>query len=553
MGRLLFKICGLREISFRSVLQCTLKEAVIPRIRQNNLHNLSGRATGADQKNVTSDPRSKLFYEIVAKTMAQREKRYLTDPNAQLTFYMMRKMRRVCEEIDDAAPMPQNAQISTPQPPPILNSSVEMCEMQRQLGTHITMPVVENLIGEMSCGPLTTEKQTESIVIMDDVPPRGNGIDPGDTLLHAEEMLRIPLEDLVDKPCGATDNSDDISQEALWSDDEESQNGHPGNGSASFVDNVRDRRFLAKSIKISTEKDPNEILLMTLKHALSNNDSVTAIVGLCQMINSICDQEILPETRYMFDKLWSVRYPYMIPAPKPRTVEHTLASAQKALTTGKAQDGVVTVSPLFKLNGFDPIWGFSPEYMHFQLCGNVKQFTEEIISTLSPSEFELVNRLIVEIRAPNQLCRLSKSLQFKSEYKCKDWENFALYYSIPVWSAVLKKPEDKKRLKHWSKLVKSLYMSLGTDITYEDLNTINTLNHEFVKDIPRYLGFVGCPEWEQKWEAEKKIQNIQIIQADVTVYKSSQLSPVFAVASNLMESNRQLLFSEQLSSNSCKY
>ncbi|KAJ8665143.1 hypothetical protein QAD02_006805 [Eretmocerus hayati] len=341
MGRLLFKICGLREISFRSVLQCTLKEAVIPRIRQNNLHNLSGRATGADQKNVTSDPRSKLFYEIVAKTMAQREKRYLTDPNAQLTFYMMRKMRRVCEEIDDAAPMPQNAQVSTPQPPPILNSSVEMCEMQRQLGTHITMPVVENLIGEMSCGPLTTEKQTESIVIMDDVPPRGNGIDPGDTLLHAEEMLSIPLEDLVDKPCGATDNSDDISQEALWSDDEESQNGHPG----------------------------------------------------------------------------SVRYPYMIPAPKPRTVEHTLASAQKALTTGKAQDGVVTVSPLFKLNGFDPIWGFSPEYMHFQLCGNVKQFTEEIISTLSPSEFELVNRLIVEIRAPNQLCRLSKSLQFKSEYK----------------------------------------------------------------------------------------------------------------------------------------
>ncbi|KAJ8669267.1 hypothetical protein QAD02_000526 [Eretmocerus hayati] len=157
-----------------------------------------------------------------------------------------------------------------------------------------------------------------------------------------------------------------------------------------------------------------ELLTMRLYPLCAPVDTMARFVmnGTCQC-TGYCGCDWCLEEGEHFEG--SVRYPYLIPAPEPRTVEHTLASAQKALETGKAVDGVVTLSPLLKLNGFEPIWGFAPEYMHFQLCGNVKQFTEEIISTLSPAEFELVNRLIMEIRAPNQLCRLSKSLQYKSE------------------------------------------------------------------------------------------------------------------------------------------
>ena len=41
----------------------------------------------------------------------------------------------------------------------------------------------------------------------------------------------------------------------------------------------------------------------TLKFSLRNNHTFTSLTGLGQIINSICGKQVLPDTRYMIDKL----------------------------------------------------------------------------------------------------------------------------------------------------------------------------------------------------------------------------------------------------------
>ena len=54
---------------------------------------------------------------------------------------------------------------------------------------------------------------------------------------------------------------------------------------------------------ISVEKTPAELLLIALKHCVRNKQSFSAIIGQLQLINQICGEKIVPETRYMIDKL----------------------------------------------------------------------------------------------------------------------------------------------------------------------------------------------------------------------------------------------------------
>ncbi|KAJ8682484.1 hypothetical protein QAD02_018276 [Eretmocerus hayati] len=190
MERLISKIRSFRGItSFKLTEQWTLSSAVTPRSR---IRYITLRQLPGEQKTVSSFRRLKLYKEIVAETMANREKRYLTDPNAQPTFHVGNKMHRASEKIDAVSASP-NTQMSI-SVPPIPNPFEGMCEMQRSFETQTTMPIVENLIGVMSCEPATTTDQAEAIANMNDVPLDGNGIDPCKMLDHAEDTLHIPLK-----------------------------------------------------------------------------------------------------------------------------------------------------------------------------------------------------------------------------------------------------------------------------------------------------------------------------------------------------------------------
>lgn len=179
----------------------------------------------------------------------------------------------------------------------------------------------------------------------------------------------------------------------------------------------------------------------------------------------------------------SMRYPYEDPPAPERTHASTIEYAKQAVSSGKPVCGVKSASPLLNLKGFDIIVGFTPEYMHAILIGVAKQFTEYLLQLLSEDQIDLLNKLMALIKAPHQLVRLARMLKWRGDWKAREWENWLLYYSLPLLSIVLK---DKKLLKHWGLLVKAVYLSLKTDITYSELNDINELLTRFVAEAEEH-------------------------------------------------------------------
>lgn len=72
----------------------------------------------------------------------------------------------------------------------------------------------------------------------------------------------------------------------------------------SFNDLISDVKFL-ETINVTVETSAGEILLMTLKYAVHNYLSVSALVCLLRVINCIFKRPIIFETKYMLDKIFN--------------------------------------------------------------------------------------------------------------------------------------------------------------------------------------------------------------------------------------------------------
>ena len=175
----------------------------------------------------------------------------------------------------------------------------------------------------------------------------------------------------------------------------------------------------------------------------------------------------------------SRRYPYLNPVSDKRDAVTTITFAKEALRTGKPVFGIKTASPLLPLNKFDIINSFTPDYMHCLLDGVGKQYTEYIINYLSKDEYEIINNLLSKIRVPHLLGRSARPLTDRANWKSREWENWILYYSVPLLTQVLK---SETRLKHWSLLTEALHIGLQTKITYAELNNLYELLHQFVSE-----------------------------------------------------------------------
>ncbi|XP_016841981.1 uncharacterized protein LOC100116797 isoform X1 [Nasonia vitripennis] len=119
----------------------------------------------------------------------------------------------------------------------------------------------------------------------------------------------------------------------------------------------------------------------------------------------------------------SMRYPYIIPPPPNRTRSSMIANAREALTRPKPVVGVKMASPLLNLQYFDIARGFTPEYMHCVLAGVTQQLTENIVNLLTPNQIDIMDSLLCEIKAPNQVCRLTRPLKDRGNWKAREWEN----------------------------------------------------------------------------------------------------------------------------------
>ncbi|KAJ8677153.1 hypothetical protein QAD02_012940 [Eretmocerus hayati] len=141
--------------------------------------------------------------------------------------------------------------------------------------------------------------------------------------------------------------------------------------------------------------------------------------------------------------------------------------------------------PIDKLTRFHYSRWVCNRVMHFQLAGNVSHFLELILAQLNPAQRSLMDSCLEKFRAPTQIGKLSEKIESTPLWKCKDFENFALYLSIPVLTKVV---DDSSILHHWGLLVDSLHTGLK-DIHIDKINDSDQKMHEFVRNIDEIHSF----------------------------------------------------------------
>lgn len=112
--------------------------------------------------------------------------------------------------------------------------------------------------------------------------------------------------------------------------------------------------------------------------------------------------------------------------------------------------------------------------MHSCLEGVAAQFTKYFLEQKSDDEIAVIDNIIKNIAVPQQVQRLCRPISSRKDWKVREWENFILYYSIPIFSSIL----TKAQLLHWIFFVQSLYIILGEKI--HTLNKADEMLHFFV-------------------------------------------------------------------------
>lgn len=185
-----------------------------------------------------------------------------------------------------------------------------------------------------------------------------------------------------------------------------------------------------------------------------------------------------------------VRYPYLEVQAPCRTADSLRRDMEEVIANGTCRKGVQSLSPLIACKNFDIVEGFVADYLHAELEGAGPQFTEILVKYLTPDELAAIDHILVNIKAPNQICRLSRKLSERAQWKAREWENWILYYSLPIFTLFLQNRHPEK-VEHWSYFVKSLHILLGDDITLDDLNEANDMLHKFVKYIQKIYKCLG--------------------------------------------------------------
>ena len=139
---------------------------------------------------------------------------------------------------------------------------------------------------------------------------------------------------------------------------------------------------------------------------------------------------------------------------------------------------------MLNLQNFKIVSGFVPDYMHCYLEGVAEQFSAYYFNSLKEEEIEDLDMIMKSIAVPEQIARNTRPISCRKDWKAREWENFVIFYSIPILSLVL----DKKLFKHWLLFAESLYILLKTDIHIDELNRADEMLHEFVAKSEEYFG-----------------------------------------------------------------
>ncbi|KAJ8678001.1 hypothetical protein QAD02_013788 [Eretmocerus hayati] len=146
---------------------------------------------------------------------------------------------------------------------------------------------------------------------------------------------------------------------------------------------------------------------------------------------------------------------------------------------GSTQDisGVKNASWLIHLFYFNIILGFVPDPMHYVDLGLGKQFLERWLTMLTPNEKSKIDSYMKKIKVPNNVQRLPRPIKDGRFWKAQEWENFILYYSLPLLRAF---PCMSQIADHWSLLVERYYKLMKATVTLNNIQSAHELFKQFV-------------------------------------------------------------------------
>ncbi|XP_046393844.1 uncharacterized protein LOC124161530 isoform X1 [Ischnura elegans] len=179
----------------------------------------------------------------------------------------------------------------------------------------------------------------------------------------------------------------------------------------------------------------------------------------------------------------SLKFPYKNPGPPARTESNFRSNYMASFADKKKVMGVTAVSALINLEGFSMIWGFVPDYMHCCLLGIVKRFLNSWLSHTgkqyyigSQANVSYLDSLEANISPPQMLKRLPVILTNRNFMKAREYENWFLFYSVPLLQGTL----PTKFLNHWKLLVKSIRILPQNRITSDEVDESQLMLEEFV-------------------------------------------------------------------------
>lgn len=173
----------------------------------------------------------------------------------------------------------------------------------------------------------------------------------------------------------------------------------------------------------------------------------------------------------------AMRYPVQANL-KLRDHESTLQHMQSAEEKKLPVVGFKLVAPLINLKKIDIIKSFCPEYLHCVLSGVGKQISRLIVKKFlkNPARKDIDNYLKL-LKPPSKVQNLTRPWTENGKWKAKDWENWILYYSLPVFEMVNISLEI---IKYWSLFVESIYILTSSQIHIDDINSADSKLQQFV-------------------------------------------------------------------------
>lgn len=185
----------------------------------------------------------------------------------------------------------------------------------------------------------------------------------------------------------------------------------------------------------------------------------------------------------------SVKYIVLNEEPRKRTQIETMEHMQRSLTSRNPIYGVKRPSCLINLQGFNIINSFVPDSMHCICLGIAEQFlrywidSKNLPYSLSNDNINRIGNFLLSIKAPNQIARLSRSIRDRKYWKAREYENWLLYYSLPI---LLQFQHFEIWVKHWSLLVEAIHILQKNSITRNEVNHAHTLLTKFVDNTEYY-------------------------------------------------------------------